>query len=472
MSWLQDQVNGAITRARARGTIPPGVEIENYAPKWLPQTVSAFANSNGGLIILGVKDNADFVAAGVDPAPLIAALKYACAEAVEPSVRAEIGVTEIDEIPVAAAFISPLAAARRPCFIRSQGMERGSYVRTQYDDRHLSAFEIHALLSERGQPKNDIMPVADTSQSDLDPGLVVRLISRLRTTRTPIFDSHNDATILRMSGVLTADGQLTRAGLISLGRYPQQFLPQLNITFVSYANADASPMPDGTRFLVNKVIDGPATMMLNQAEQTLTRAAGDKYPLPAFHEMVANAIIHRDYHPLAQGTQIRIELYPDRLVVTNPGGFYGAVDRATLAQTPFSSSRNATLLRLLEDIEIPDSNRTVAENRGAGLIMVAAELRRAGLPPAHISATLTNFVIELQDAKTPDKPGREPSELTERQAEVLDLLKAGPLSAADLASTFGVSRQAILKHLSALEQCGLCTPTRKRRSKQVKWQLA
>ena len=472
MSWLQDQVNGAISRARTRNTIPPGVEIDADAPNWLAQTVSAFANSNGGLIILGVDEAANFAATGIDTKQLIATLKYTCSVAVEPENRAEIEVTEVDGVPVAAAFINALAAARRPCFVRAQGMEHGSYVRTQYDDRHLSAFEIHALLSERGQPKNDIMPVAETSQADLDPSLVAGLIARLRQTRGPIFEPHDDDAVLRMAGVVTADGRLTRAGLIGLGRYPQQFLPQLNITFVAYVQTDGSPLPDGKRFLDSQVIDGPAPMMLGLAEQALTRNAGQRYPLPAFREMVANAIIHRDYHPLAQGTQIRIELYRDRLVVTNPGGFYGAVDTETLARTPFSSSRNATLSRLLEDVEMPDGTGPIADNRGAGLMSVAAELRRAGLPPAHISATLTNFVIELRGVAKPRtaKAALDPALLTERQAEVLATLQAGPQSAADLAAAFGVSRQAILKHLGALEQCGLCAPNRKRRSKQVKWQ--
>jgi len=471
MSWLQDQVNSAINRARIRGAIPPGVEISSSAPNWLSETVSAFANTNGGLIILGVDEDANFAAAGVDTQPLIAALKYTCSVAVEPDIRAEIEVSQVDGTPVAAAFIPPLAATRRPCFIRSQGMERGSYVRTQYDDRHLSAFEIHALLSERGQPKNDIMPVADTTQADLDKDLVTSLIARLRQTRGSILENHDDASVLRAAGVITSDGQLTRAGLIGLGRYPQQFLPQLNINFVCYAMADASPMPDGTRFLDNQVIDGPAPMLMIKAEAALTRNADKRYPLPAFREIVANAIIHRDYHPLAQGTPIRIELYPDRLVVTNPGGFYGAVDTETLARTPFSSSRNATLSRLLEDVEMPNEARPIAENRGAGLMSVAAELKRAGLPPAHISATLTNFVIELLGVHThANKASHDPTMLTERQTEVLAILRSGPASAADLATSFGVSRQAILKHLGALEQYGLCEPTKKRRSKQVKWQ--
>jgi predicted HTH transcriptional regulator len=42
---------------------------------------------------------------------------------------------------------------------------------------------------------------------------------------------------------------VTLAGLVALGPHPQQFYPQLNVTFVSYPTTDARPMGGGTRFL-------------------------------------------------------------------------------------------------------------------------------------------------------------------------------------------------------------------------------
>ena len=50
---------------------------------------------------------------------------------------------------------------------------------------------------------------------------------------------------------------------------------------------------------------------------------------------------------------MRIEAYPDRLRVTNPGGLHGEISRTRLFSEPLTSSRNSHLARLVEDVEIP-----------------------------------------------------------------------------------------------------------------------
>ena len=50
-----------------------------------------------------------------------------------------------------------------------------------------------------------------------------------------------------------------------------------------------------------------------------------EYPEEAIRELIANAVIHRDYHPLTRGTPVSGRQYPDRVKVTNPGELHGAV---------------------------------------------------------------------------------------------------------------------------------------------------
>jgi len=99
-------------------------------------------------------------------------------------------------------------------------------------------------------------------------------------------------------------------------------------------------------------------------------------------EAVVNALMHRDYSPQARGTQIQVELFPDRLTVTSPGGLFGNVRLETLGESGTSSSRNARLASLLQEAGDPLTGRPVAENRGSGISMMISRVRRdTGLMP-------------------------------------------------------------------------------------------
>jgi ATP-dependent DNA helicase RecG len=209
------------------------------------------------------------------------------------------------------------------------------------------------------------------------------------------------------------------AGLLALGRYPQQFFPQLDITFVAFPTTEAGvPMADGTRFLDNASLDGPIPVMIQEAltvlRRNMTRRAVIKgigrqdhweYPEEVVRELLGNAVMHRDYHPLAQGSQVRVELYPDRLEVISPGGLYGDVPAGALPHEAVSSSRNAALAKLLEDVAYPETTQTVCENRGTVLLAVSRFIQQAGMAQPVVSNRITEFRVTLSTS-TPSCPTR------------------------------------------------------------------
>ena len=56
-------------------------------------------------------------------------------------------------------------------------------------------------------------------------------------------------------------------------------------------------------------------------------------------------------------------MYPDRLVIKNPGGLFGPVTIDSLGEQGNSSARNATLIKLFEDVPLPGETRTVCEKQ-------------------------------------------------------------------------------------------------------------
>lgn len=124
----------------------------------------------------------------------------------------------------------------------------------------------------------------------------------------------------------------TLAGLLCLGSYPQQFFPQLFMSFVSIPSTELGvPGQRGERFLDKQSLDGPVPVILAEAlaalQRNMNKAAAVRglwredrfdYPVEVLRELLVNAIMHRDCSPAARGTQIQVELYADRLVVRSP----------------------------------------------------------------------------------------------------------------------------------------------------------
>lgn len=410
---LGKQVEEAIRQMRRVRTDYRTVEAkaaEGGLPKKAKNSVAAFANTDGGLLLLGLREP-DFEPLAIDAAKLAADLAATCAEDLEPSIRPDIEIIMIEGRPVVAAIVEEMPQTRKPCFVKSMGMYGGSFVRTHDGDRRLTDYEIHVLMSGRGQPYDDMAQVEGATLEHLHPELVASLLSRLRVRRGPAFAQSSDEDILRMVGVLVGDeANVSLAGLLALGRYPQQFLPQLNVTFVAYPTINGEPLKDGTRFLDNESLDGSIPEMLsgslaairrNLTRRAVVNAEGRldrlEYPDEALRELVVNALIHRDYHPLAHGTQVRIQLYPDRLEIVSPGGLHGPIDRRDLFAEQITSSRNSRLAKLLEDVEMPRSGRTVCENRASGLVTIAHSLRDAGLEPPAIRDDVKSFQVVLRN---------------------------------------------------------------------------
>lgn len=399
-----------VQRLRRVGVDLADVEVKAASggwPKSAVETLSAFSNGGGGVLLLGLSERDGFSPApGFDAKSVRDALAHACAELVEPPLRIAIDIEEFEGATVVRTDIPELDPIDKPCYVKTRGHYYGSYIRGGDGDHLLSHYEVSQLLSNRTQPKFDMEPVAAATPADLDPELVRGLLTRARDRHPRLFGPlDEDEALVRLNVLVGLDGVLrpTLGGLLCLGTYPQQFFPQLFIAVVVLPGLEMGDQTsDGVRFLDNVTVDGPIPDMLVQATAALQRnmrkAAVIKglfredrydYPPDVIRELLVNAVMHRDYSPGARGSHIQVELYPDRLVIKSPGGLYGDVSAPLLGTSEqASSSRNVALAKLLADL--PAGGRgdaSISENRGSGLPNVMKALRRAGMSPAAFNAT-------------------------------------------------------------------------------------
>ncbi|OXM55348.1 transcriptional regulator [Amycolatopsis thailandensis] len=401
---LHDELAEIIANLRDLGGDHAFVEAkraETKLPKSVRETLSAFANTNGGILILGLDETRGFEATGVrDPAKMEADLAALCSENLEPPLRPLIGTHRFEGAALVVAEIPELPPGSKPSCNRGTGM---SFVRVADGDRRLSPYEVQLMLANRGQPRDDEQPVAGTTIANLDSALVDTFLSRLRRHRSRAFANLDTTGALRRAKVLVGT-ELSLAGLLALGEYPQEFFPQLMLTFVHYPTKSGPDPRNGTRFIDNVAAEGPIPVMVDEAlialrrnmkRRSTVRGAGRaeayEYPETALREAVVNALVHRDYSGPSHGTQVQVEMYPDRLLIRNPGGLYGSVREENLGVEGTSSARNATLLKILEDTPLPGSDRPICENRGSGIPAMLTAMRDAKLSPPRFADDISTF---------------------------------------------------------------------------------
>jgi ATP-dependent DNA helicase RecG len=394
-------------------------------PQSLWETVSAFANTTGGFILLGVEQRRGFQVTGVDDPPAMAnRLASLCTDEMEPPVRAEISSTPLEGQRVVVAHIPPTPHAQRPCHLKRLGPFNGSRLRVNDGDRSLTEYEVSLWLNERQQPAHDRRLVTDASLEDLDSTTLARFVTRLRSTRRSVLGAMSDDEILRRTQVAGVDGdgtlRPTLAGALAFGIYPQQFYPQLNVTVVVFPTDRPGEVgPRGERFVDNRSVDGNVAAMLagtlevlhphlkrRGIVQGLYRVEEPEYPSEVLREAVVNALVHRDYSPSSLGAQVQIELYPSRLLIRNPGGLYGPVDVTQLGFVTVTSARNPLLLKLMEDTEA-EPGRAVCENRGSGLATIREILGRLGMNPPTFRDNVSTFEFEVSNESLIDEPTAE-----------------------------------------------------------------
>lgn len=460
---MADNLADLIRFLRTSGGDTTEIEVKSAAgglPTSLTASMSALANlPGGGTIILGLDERMGFRPVQLtDPQALKQGLA-AKARSFTPPVQLTITDGIVDEHLVVVAYVHECDRSAKPCRVTATGT---AYLRGYDGDYPMSDLESQGFLSTRHPPLFDRQPVPDATAEDLDANLVEAFLTTVHERDPHGLGRFTDrAELLRRAGVTTADGHPTVAGLLALGSHPQQFFPRYVI------QASAEPLatdPPGVRARNQITITGPIPRMLDTAMDWARRAFDTTiittadgivvdqlaYPLVAFREIIANALIHRDLDPWSQPFAIEVRLRRDRLIVANPGGLYGiTVDR--LGHDAVTSARNARLVAICQYVRTPDTGARVIEALASGIPTIANALAQHGLPPAKYTDANIRFTAMLR-RPTPS-PGAGNFNATELR--IYDALAGTPRTVAQLADELALTRPNIRKALRSLRDHGL-----------------
>lgn len=393
---------GMIRRQKAEGQNIEVKAAEKGCPQKLYDTLSSFSNQDvGGTIVFGLDEKQNFALVGVyDLQELQKNVTEQCNQ-MEPPVRAVFTTAEIDGKNVCSAEIPGVDLSERPCYYKGKGRSKGSYIRVGDADLPMTDYELYSYEAFRKHLHDDERPVERATMSTLDVMQIQSYLLQKKLER-PGFAQLPEEQALEMLNV-TRNGVPTLAAIMNFCVYPQGYLPQLAITAVVVPGTEIG-QHDGvdSRFLDNKRIEGTIKTMVDDAiifckrnmkvqtiidPDTGKRKDRTEYPIEAIREAVLNALIHRDYSHLTEGTPVQINFFTDRLEIHSPGSLYG---RMTVEQLGHARPdlRNPALAVMTEVL-------VGAENRYSGIPTIRREMAAHNLPEPVFENRRNEFVVIL-----------------------------------------------------------------------------
>lgn len=411
----QSDFDAVITRLRAQGTDDAITEVKETrdalgASVW--KSVSAFANTAGGLIVLGVSEDRGFTAVEdfeIDRVcnQFIDGMGDGNSEGALLALPPEYTVRRfaLDGGQALAIEIAENSIDAKPCYVRSKGVETGSFKRKDDHDIRLSRTEIFELQTACTPSEADRAVVAECSVRDLDDTLVSTLLSAREGSKAL---QGVDSTIGKLNrlNVTDSSGNVRLAGLLTVGQYPQQYFPQLFVDVSVHPTVEKSSASTQLRFADRVECSGPLSEAVHEAVQAVRKnlrtysviedtGRRDELEVPerVLREAIGNAVLHREYHPMFLGQAVAVDVYPDRITVTSPGGLWQKT-KDTIGDG-VSRCRNQALVQLLKKVPSLGAGGTVAEG-GGGIPLMFDEMRARSLEEPRFTITPDSVTVELR----------------------------------------------------------------------------
>ena len=373
------------------------------------ETLCAFLNTRGGVLLTGVKNNGDILGQDITDQTKLE-ISNAISKFEPP---ADILIKYID-VPNDKKVIHILTKPN----IRSipYTFDGKAFWRIESATRSMPQQKYKQLLAEsihKSDPWEcslaDKITIDDLDASEIIATIVDcikrgRMEPRLSTTEP-------EEALRRLR--LIDHSKLTNAAVVLFSKDPEQFYPECLMRLIRFKGTTKDIIID------NKRIHGNAFKLLGEAEDFVMRhmsiasefvpgkmARKDipDYPLRAVREAVVNGISHRDY--TIPGGSISLMMYDNRLEITSHGVLPPGITIQDLKRDHESQPRNERITQVLY-------KRGIIESAGSGTQLIIKECAEISKPEPEFVERGNTFVVIFRN---------EPSQEAAAQTKIIDNL--------------------------------------------------
>ena len=425
------------------------VEFKENVPskvRELSEEVCAFSNASGGYVLIGISNKSEFVKGFTIDNSKRSSIQDSL-DAIQPTVNSEfyplsvqghdIWVIEVQEGDNKPYVASGSIFVRRGA--NSQKLRTPSEMRQLFDDAGALHFD---------EAYNKWFRMDEVSEQAVREFKEKAGISSLAPT-TELF---------RNLGLLGPKDEISNVVPMLFSDECGKRIPQAVIRCVLFKGTNKVHIID------SKTIGGPLLNQYNETTKWLKQRLAVEYimdgfnpriekweiPLDAIKEALTNALCHRDYYDTA--ANIMVELYDDRLEISNPGGLLPIVAKNF---GHISKSRNPKVFELFTRMDL-------VEKVGSGIPRMEDLMKESGLPaPEYRTEGFFTIVLHKNRPTLPKNVGENVGENTKeslkgkakREKEILENIRINPkISSAELAKILKVAERTIERDIARLRE--------------------
>lgn len=426
------------------------LELKESFAKDALETIGAFANAQGGIIIIGARDNGKIIGVTVGANTLEEWAQKIQAK-IQPRTLPSIKIKEHEGRSIAVISVD---RSHSPVSVEGRYFKRVGRTNQLMSNEEI-AYRILASSNTSWDSQLEERAVV----ADLDQELIQRFIEDLnKQGRRPVSGSHSWQEVLEKFKIID-QGKPTRAAVLLFAKDARHFYPSAYVKAGRFKSAidivDDSTF-EGPLFdqlekatawfrdrLSRKFVIDESVLSGNVRESgvspSVQRESAWEYPMVTLREAIVNAICHRDYKADIATT---IRLFDDHLEIWNAGTLPPYLTPADLFKKHDSYPHN----RLIAEAFY---NTGIIEQWGSGTLRMAEALRKQNLPaPSFDTSSTEIFKLALYHSQPQVQI---PLELNARQNKALEYLRKNQsLTNIDYQQLCGISRATASRDLTDL----------------------
>ncbi|MCK4326541.1 putative DNA binding domain-containing protein, partial [bacterium] len=439
------------------------LELKESMGEWKEEihTISAFANTLGGRIIIGVSKSGKLLGVEIGK-DTVERLTNKISQNTDPKVHPRITTEKINSKSIIVIEVKESSDHLVLAFGRPYKRVGKSTVRMSKDE-----YERLILEKHKDKFQLDKQICKETSLKDIDWGFVKKeefiplyeKISERKTVGAP-------QSLLESLGCIKGE-KPTNAGILLLGKDPQEFFMNAYIALARYKGKEVGIERldykefNGNLFQQIDSCDGyikeHVAVMSKLLPYQVQRQDIPEYGLFSIRELITNAVCHRDYEN--QHTKVIIKMFSDKMEFYNPGGLPEDITPANITEKQYS--RNPIIAKVLAKVKY-------IEELGEGWNKIIKEHKTHPLKPKMPRINSDKYTSLVTIFSTRDKfEKRKIMEVNDRQRKAIGFLKEkGKITNREYVNLFRrtISEDTALNDLKDMVRKGIISIKRKGRS--------